>query len=235
MTVDFSSLHKILKDKTRRDILRCLNEKGSLSYVELMNATAVANTGRFNYHLKVLGSLIEKQNDGRYDLTERGRLAVQLLDKFPEKALQTRSVKMKRKRIAVEVALVIVCVIAVSLLLVSLQPKQPSFDVTYWKQETGSGPYSNPNAIQYRFNVTGTHETFQFATGIAIDNALAPYVNRYPFETITFSNGTTVPGWSSEYVHNGQFTFTLFLQRTLTDAQLKSLTQDLKEALKSTQ
>ena len=50
-----------------------------------MNLTQVTNTGRFNYHLKALGDLIEKLDDGRYRLTERGQIAVQLLEKFPEK------------------------------------------------------------------------------------------------------------------------------------------------------
>ena len=66
MTVQFSELHKILKDPTRKAILKCLNEKAPLTYVELMDLAKVTNTGRFNYHLKILGELIEKQGDGRY-------------------------------------------------------------------------------------------------------------------------------------------------------------------------
>lgn len=54
--------------------------------MELMNLVKVKNTGRFNYHLKALGDLIEKMEDGRYRLSERGQLAVQLLEKFPEKS-----------------------------------------------------------------------------------------------------------------------------------------------------
>ena len=53
MTVEFSNLHKILKDSTRRDILQCLNAKGPLSYVELMELARITNTGRLNYHLKI--------------------------------------------------------------------------------------------------------------------------------------------------------------------------------------
>ena len=53
--------------------------------MELMTLAKIKNTGRFNYHLKALGDFIEKMNDGRYQLTERGQLAVQLLEKFPEK------------------------------------------------------------------------------------------------------------------------------------------------------
>jgi hypothetical protein len=85
MGIDSSFLHKILKDQTRRDILSCLN-KGPLTYMELKNLVKVTNTGRFNYHLKALDDLIEKMEDGRYRLTDRGQLAVQLLEKFPEKS-----------------------------------------------------------------------------------------------------------------------------------------------------
>jgi hypothetical protein len=45
----------------------------------------VTNTGRLNYHLKVLGDLVSKDNEGRYRLTERGQLAVNLLETFPER------------------------------------------------------------------------------------------------------------------------------------------------------
>jgi hypothetical protein len=53
--------------------------------VELLNITEAANTGKFNYHLKILGDLIRKDEDGKYSLTEKGQLALQFLQKFPEK------------------------------------------------------------------------------------------------------------------------------------------------------
>ncbi len=84
MGIDYSFLHKVLKDPTRRDILLHLSS-GQLTYMELMNLSKISNTGRFNYHLKALGDLIEKTDTGKYRLTERGRLAVQLLETFPKK------------------------------------------------------------------------------------------------------------------------------------------------------
>ena len=233
MTVEFSELHKILKDPTRRDILRCLNDKGPLPYVELMGLAEVTNTGRFNYHLKVLGGLIEKQVDGRYVLTERGRLAVQLLDEFPEKAVQTRGQKPRSKKLVAAAILLLVGIVAVSSLLVSMQLSQLSFNVTYWKQEPDSA--SNLQDILYVFNVTGTHETFQLATYDAINHALAPYIDKYSIVTITAQDGSIYPSWSSGYVGNWQFTFTLSVKTGLTSDQLNSLTQVLKQALKSTQ
>jgi len=88
MDIDYSSLHKILKDATRREVLQSLSN-GPLTYTELMTQVKVSNTGKFNYHLKVLGDLIEKMSDGRYKLTERGQIAVQMLEKFPSKNVGT--------------------------------------------------------------------------------------------------------------------------------------------------
>lgn len=79
-----ASLHKILKDETRQKIVSLLNEKGSLCYTELMDATKASSTGQLNYHLKVLGNLLTKNKAGQYLLTEKGKLASKLLLEFPE-------------------------------------------------------------------------------------------------------------------------------------------------------
>jgi hypothetical protein len=85
-----ASLHKILKDETRRKIVLLLNEKGNLSYTDLMKALEISNTGRINYHLKILGDLLSKREDGQYVLTEKGTLASRLLLEFPEKNNQSQ-------------------------------------------------------------------------------------------------------------------------------------------------
>lgn len=90
MSAGIASLHKILKDGTRRKIILQLHEKGSLSYVDLMKALEIANTGKINYHLKVLGDLLLKMDDGQYALTEKGKLASRLLLEFPEKKSQSQ-------------------------------------------------------------------------------------------------------------------------------------------------
>jgi len=94
MDVDFASLHKVLKDSTRRNIVLLLSRKGQLAYMELMNQLEITNTGRFNYHLKILADLIEKGEDGKYRLSERGQLASQLLQKFPEKTTKAKPLRM---------------------------------------------------------------------------------------------------------------------------------------------
>ncbi len=83
--VDWSSLHKIIGDTTRRNIVELLAEKESLSYTEIMALLEITNTGRLNYHLKALGTLISKDDQGKYHLTERGKLAVNLFQTFPER------------------------------------------------------------------------------------------------------------------------------------------------------
>jgi len=59
-----------------------------------MNLIGFSNTGKFNYHLKILGDLIEKDQNGRHILTEKGRMAAQFLQKFPEKKLQPTILSM---------------------------------------------------------------------------------------------------------------------------------------------
>lgn len=85
MSSGISSLHKILKDENRRKIMLQLQEKGSISYVDLMKILGITNTGKMNYHLKVLGDLIAKNEDGKYLLTEKGKLATRMLLEFNNK------------------------------------------------------------------------------------------------------------------------------------------------------
>ncbi len=85
LTVDLESLNRILKHPIRRKIVLALLEKKELAYGDLMNLTEVENTGKLNYHLKILGDLICKNDSGKYLLTEKGQLASQMLLKFPEK------------------------------------------------------------------------------------------------------------------------------------------------------
>jgi hypothetical protein len=84
MRSGFDSLPKILKDETRRKIILLLNEKESLSYTDLMDTLGIVSTGLLNYHLKVLGGLLTKDENRQYTLSEKGKLASKLLLEFPE-------------------------------------------------------------------------------------------------------------------------------------------------------
>ena len=120
LEVDWASLHKILSDTTRRSILELLAEKESLTYTDMMTLLQITNTGRLNYHLKVLGSLISKDEGGRYRLTEQGRQAASLLRTFPER------VPPERKLTGVKVATAVVLILIGVLLISSLRVCDPS-------------------------------------------------------------------------------------------------------------
>lgn len=111
METDWSSLHRILSDTTRRNILQLLSEKETLSYTEIMTLLQITNTGRLNYHLKSLGNLISKDDAGKYHLTEQGRLAASLVKTFPERI--TPEKRLSVLKIAVAVVLVMVGILVI--------------------------------------------------------------------------------------------------------------------------
>jgi DNA-binding transcriptional ArsR family regulator len=120
--VDWSSLHRVLSDTTRRSVLELLAEKEALSYTEIMTLLQVTNTGRLNYHLKALGGLISKDEQGRYHLTERGQLTVNLLHTFPERVPAEKK-QHSALKIAVSAVLILVGILLIFsalLLLISL-------------------------------------------------------------------------------------------------------------------
>jgi hypothetical protein len=93
------SLSEVLKNPIRREIVLFLSDKGSISYVDLMNVVEITNTGKFNYHLKVLDDLIEKDENGKYGLSEKGKIAVQFLQTFDnakkaEPVFETRAFRL---------------------------------------------------------------------------------------------------------------------------------------------
>jgi uncharacterized protein YneF (UPF0154 family) len=95
MSAGLDFLHKILKDETRRKIVLLLSEKNALSHTNLLDELGFLSTGRLNYHLKQLDGLLTKTADGKYTLTEKGKLAVRLLTEFPEQNRQQMGLKSK--------------------------------------------------------------------------------------------------------------------------------------------
>ena len=55
-----------------------------MTYTDLMESLDIMSTGTLNYHLKVLGDLLGKDETERYVLSEKGKLASRLLTEFPE-------------------------------------------------------------------------------------------------------------------------------------------------------
>lgn len=114
-------MHKILKDETRSRILLLLNEKGSMSYTDLMDTLGIVSTGTLNYHLKVLGDLLGKDEKEQYTLTERGKLASRLLMEFAEKDDVMQTKKKWWKRFWVVAILLNVAALIVTVTLYLLQ------------------------------------------------------------------------------------------------------------------
>lgn len=94
MGVNWESFHDVFKHPIRRKIILTLNGRQKFSYMDLMLAVEATNTGKFNYHLRVLADLIQKDEASRYELTEKGKLAVQFLTAFKEKKEETSRLRM---------------------------------------------------------------------------------------------------------------------------------------------
>lgn len=63
---------KALSHWARRKIILLLGEKGPMTYSELMKNVGVEDSGTFAFHLRSLGDLVEKTDDGKYRLTNEG-------------------------------------------------------------------------------------------------------------------------------------------------------------------
>jgi DNA-binding transcriptional ArsR family regulator len=134
LSVDIPRLGKTLDDQTRLEILRVLRQDGPMSYVDLLNTLKITNTGRLNYHLKVLGDLVKKDGqDGRYELSEKRVVALDLLDKFQRRTdgmttgFSVAPVPYERTARALQLVLVLetVTMIIVDLACSIIQPFRP--------------------------------------------------------------------------------------------------------------
>ena len=59
-----------------------------MTYTDLMESLSIVSTGTLNYHLKILGNLIKKNDLGQYLLSEKGQLAYRVLTEFPNEQPQ---------------------------------------------------------------------------------------------------------------------------------------------------
>jgi len=164
--IDWPALHKIIGDTTRRNILELLARKGVLSYTDIMSLLNITNTGRLNYHLKILGELIEKDVEGRYRLTEKGRLAAELLQTFPERIANEKKHSLAKMVVA---AILIILDILILSAAVSLVIGSPTAIVTSTSttQEV-SDIVLHPNVTQFvggTQSINGTLELSWAATG----------------------------------------------------------------------
>ncbi|QIW24670.1 winged helix-turn-helix transcriptional regulator [Sulfolobus sp. S-194] len=68
---------RIVKDKTRREILIYLYNKNKATYSDILHDLNLS-TGKLNYHLKILQPLISKEGE-YYMLNEKGRQLVEIM------------------------------------------------------------------------------------------------------------------------------------------------------------
>ena len=105
--VNWSCLHKILSDTTRQSILELLAEKEALSYTEIITVLGVTDTGRLNYHLKVLGNLGIRGRRGKVSPHREGRARGKSAQDFPER-VPTESRWPSTLKIAVCVLMIVI-------------------------------------------------------------------------------------------------------------------------------
>lgn len=164
---DNLSLHKILKDSTRRKILLQLDRHEKLSYMEIMNLLEIKNTGRFNYHLKILDDLIEKGNDGRYQLTERGHRVIGLLENYykkvskPDLSLMQRLANNPIKFVLGSVLAILIC-LSLLLAFTFISPSYEIPQIQWSKSYGGVAGYSVIQTPDQGFLVIGSNATYSF-------------------------------------------------------------------------
>jgi DNA-binding transcriptional ArsR family regulator len=74
------NLFKVLSHPTRAKIIELLHENIELSYTEMLN-TLKTDTGQLNFHLRNIKGLCETTEDGTYILTDKGKIAYNLMKK----------------------------------------------------------------------------------------------------------------------------------------------------------
>ncbi len=73
-------IHRALAHPIRRRIIERLQEKGDLSFHELLKYVGTSNHGKLAFHLKALRELVEREPAiKKYRLTDRGQLAGELM------------------------------------------------------------------------------------------------------------------------------------------------------------
>lgn len=85
---------KALENQKRRDILRIVGEKKSITFTEILGNSKISDSPTLSYHLRELSPFIA-QKHGKYELTPMGRDAYSLLLKT---AVYGKVVLFQKKR-----------------------------------------------------------------------------------------------------------------------------------------
>lgn len=108
----YSLILSALKHPLRRKILRILSDK-PLSFSEILESVSI-DSGHLNYHIKNMGDIVTRTDDGKYALSSVGWAAIELVGKVEEQDKSHRTNK-RAKRIS-KLALVFSAIFAIALL-----------------------------------------------------------------------------------------------------------------------
>ncbi len=117
-----------LKHPLRRKILRMLSDK-PLSFSEILEAVSI-DSGHLNYHIKNMGDIVIRTEDGKYALSSVGYAAIELVGKVEEQDKSNRTNK-RAKRVS-RLALVFSAIFAIALLTASV------YALTFTTQDQGT-------------------------------------------------------------------------------------------------
>ena len=85
-----SSVYKVLSNPHRRRIIEIIGAEGKTSFTEL-NKDLQMSIGALYHHLDALGDLITQDDQHKYILTRRGKLAFKLLNETSDQLSSIRS------------------------------------------------------------------------------------------------------------------------------------------------
>jgi predicted transcriptional regulator len=86
---------KALENQKRRDILRLIGEKKTISFTDILNINKIPDSPTLSYHLRELAPFLTQKN-GKYELTTMGKNAYSLLLKT---ASYNKVVLFQKKRL----------------------------------------------------------------------------------------------------------------------------------------
>jgi DNA-binding transcriptional ArsR family regulator len=110
----YNTIFKAMQHPIRRRILRNLNEN-PITYTEIQRDLNIDN-GLLNYHLDAMNSLITKNNEEKYTLSEFGRATVNLV-RGVEEPIRTSSAKTTSTHPAIKA---LIAVLAIALVISTL-------------------------------------------------------------------------------------------------------------------
>ena len=102
----YTTIFKAMQHPIRRRILRMISEKPS-TYTEIQRDLNIDN-GLLNYHLEALSSLINKNEEEKYTLSEFGRAGLGLIQRVEEPVIN-----MPRKRQSVLINMLSIAIIVI--------------------------------------------------------------------------------------------------------------------------